>query len=174
MRYLFDLSDTLGSWFLCGIIFGVGFVVIIIAAVKIADYFSERYPSKKKREQEIERQQRIVKERNLILIPWDLYHCIFFTKGKAGGFQKSIEEMRKEFWQKDIIVPYFRIEACSVNDMNGSLIKVDGNLIYSESLLDEQGNTSPEQAEALLIQKLRDYFTSQINSYEKKEVAEIE
>ena len=61
-----------------------------------------------------------------------------------------------------------------MNDMNGSLIKVDGNLIYSESLLDEQGNTSPEQAEALLIQKLRDYFTSQINSDEKKEVAEIE
>ena len=174
MRYLFDLSDTLGSWFLCGIIFGVGFVAVIIAAVKIADYFSERYPSKKKREEEVKRLQKLVSERNLIMIPNELYSWVIFSRENAEGFQKSIEAMRREFWQKDVIVPYFRIEVYPEADKNASLIKIEGNEVYSESLYEDVDNTTPQEAEALLIQKLRDYFTAQLNGEKKEEVAEIE
>ena len=153
---------------------GVGFVAVIIAAVKIADYFSERYPSKKKREEEFRRLHKLVSERNLIMIPDELYSWVIFSRENAKGFQESIEAMRREFWQKDIIVPYFRIEVYPEADKNESLIKIEGNEVYSGSLYEDVDNTTPQQAEALLIQKLRDYFTAQLNGEKKEEVAEIE
>ena len=82
--------------------------------------------------------------------------------------------MRREFWQKDIIVPYLRIEVYPEADKNESLIKIEGNEVYSGSLYEDVDNTTPQQAEALLIQKLRDYFTAQLNGEKREEVAEIE
>ena len=77
-----------------------------------------------------------------------------------------MEEMRKEFWQKDIIVPYFFFFSNPDEDAN-SLIKAEGNVIFEGSFYDKENNTTDEQAEALLLEKLRDFYNSKIKNREE-------
>lgn len=167
MISIFDSINTIGSWFLCGIIFGAGFVAVIIVAVKISDYYSEHHTSKREEKFKKEKILKLGKERNLILIPQELYQRVFYTTGNIKGLQQHLADMRRDYWKKDIIVPYFNIQINPEDDIQ-SLIKVEGKVLFKGSLYDQEKNTSHQEAEELLIQKLKDFFDSQINDCKKR------
>jgi len=164
MITLFNSINGLGGWFLCGIIAGIGFVMTIIVAIKLYDKYSDRHSSKKEEKEKKLRQLRLEGIRNIIIMPKDLYSWILNTSGNTSNFQQRLIELRRDYWKRDIVIPFLPIEICQFD--NDSLIKIEGKIIFKGDLCKESQTDSLEELSQVLIGKIEEHFKSQISKGE--------
>ena len=138
------------TWTGIGIVTGVGFVAVVIAAVKLGELFEKLFPKRAQPEADFLEEKMCKMGRDYIVFSYDM-------RLVSDALGEKLKNLRKELWAKDYVLPVISIATANFPAGKNCVIRIEGKEIFNGEI--NPKDTDDTKVDSI-ISTIRLYFYS--------------
>lgn len=138
------------TWTGIGIVTGVGFVAVVIAAIKLGELFDKLFPKKAQPEADFLEEKMCKMGRDYIVFSYDM-------RLVANALGERLRKLRSELWAKDYVLPLIHIATANFPADKNCVIRLEGKEIYNGEI---NPKFSDDKKVDNIISAIRHYYLS--------------
>ena len=147
-----DTIRIILTWGGVGVAIGIGIVAVLAVAVKLCSFYDKLFPKKNLPAYDFLEKELNSLGRDYIVFSYDL-------KLISGLIKEKMEKLRKELWEKDLVLPNVSICTAKFPAGKNCIIRLEGKELFNGEI--EQTLSDEDKAD-FIIKQINIYFASKM------------